>query len=101
MGKSEGLHVPGAPVILVVDEHGPRRRALVERLTARGMAPLAPRTPLETIHVLTRTRLRVAMLAPASAFGSLLADSFPWVAATEIDDDLAGTVDRAVAAATA
>jgi hypothetical protein len=82
----------------VVDELGPRRRQLIDRLAARGMTPLAPRTPLDTIELLTRAQLHVTvcMLAPASDLGAILADSFPWVTATAIDDDLGRTVDRAV-----
>lgn len=84
--------------ILVLDEHAARRRELIDRLAARGMTPLAPRTPLDTIDLLTRSQLHVTvcMLAPASDLGAMLADSFPWVTATTIDDDLAQTVERAV-----
>lgn len=84
--------------ILIVDELGPRRRELIDRLAARGMTPLAPRTPLDTIELLTRAQLHVTvcMLAPASDLGAILADSFPWVTATAIDDDVVRSVDRAV-----
>ncbi len=86
--------------ILVVDAQPDRRRDLLERLAARGMTPIAPRTPLEQIDALTRAQLHVTvcMLAPANDLGGVLADSFPWVTATEISDDLDLAVDRAIAA---
>lgn len=85
--------------ILVVDEPGPRRAELIDRLVDRGMTPLAPRTPLETIDLLTRTHLQISvcMLPPGrSDLASVLADSFPWVTTSEISDDLGDTVARAV-----
>jgi hypothetical protein len=86
--------------ILIVEAEPDRRRDLVERLAARGMTPIAPRTPLEQIDALLRAQLHVTvcMLAPKNDLGGVLADSFPWVTATEISDDLDGTVDRAIAA---
>ncbi len=84
--------------ILVVEERAERRRDLVDRLAARGMTPLAPATPLETIDLLTRSKLHVTvcMLAPANDFAEILEETFPGVTATEISDDLESTVDRAI-----
>jgi hypothetical protein len=91
--------------ILVVDDRGARRHELVARLTARGMTPLAPRTPLEAIDLLARTQLHVDVCLLAPSFGhssaelrALFSHSFPWVRATEISDDLDATVERAVEA---
>ena len=85
--------------ILVIDDPGPRRAELIDRLVDRGMTPLAPRTPLETIDLLTRTHLQISvcMLPPHRAdLATVLADSFPWVTTSEITDDLGDTVARAV-----
>lgn len=91
--------------VLVIDDRGPRRHDLVGRLAARGMTPLAPRTPLEAIDLLTRTQMHVNVCLLASSFGqtvaelrTLVADSFPWVSTEEISDDLEATVERAVEA---
>lgn len=91
--------------ILVIDDRVARRVDLVTRLAARGMTPLAPRTPLEAIDLLTRTQLHVNVCLLASSFGqsaaelsALVAESFPWVATTEITDDVDATVDRAIEA---
>jgi hypothetical protein len=91
--------------ILVIDDHIPRRLDLVTRLAARGMTPLAPRTPLEAIDLLTRTQLHVDVCLLAPSFGQsiselhhLVSDSFPWVKAADISDDLDATVDRALEA---
>ena len=99
------LHAAKRRPVLVVDERGARRHDLVARLAARGMTPLAPRTPLEAIDLLTRAHLHVnvALLAPsfgqsAAELHTLLADSFPWVSAADISDDVEATVDRALAA---
>ena len=91
--------------ILVIDDHVARRTDLITRLAARGMTPLAPRTPLEAIDLLTRTQLHVDVCLLAPSFGhssaelrSLVSDSFPWVRASDISDDLDATVDRALEA---
>jgi len=91
--------------ILVIDDHIARRTSLITKLAARGMTPLAPRTPLEAIDLLTRTQLHVDVCLIAPSFGhsnaelrALVSDSFPWVRATDISDDLEATVDRAVEA---
>jgi hypothetical protein len=91
--------------VLVVDDQSGRRHDLVARLTARGMTPLAPRTPLEAVDLLARSHLHinVALLAPSFGQSSedlraLFADSFPWVTATEISNDVEATVDAADAA---
>lgn len=91
--------------ILVIDDRIPRRHDLVTRLAARGMTPLAPRTPLEAIDLLTRTQLQVNVCLLAPSFGqstaelrALVSDSFPWVSTADISDDLEATVDRALEA---
>ncbi len=91
--------------ILVIDDRPSRRVNLATRLAARGMTPLAPRTPLEAIDLLTRTQLHVNVCLLAPSFGqtvddlrTLVSDSFPWVATAEISDDVEATVDRALEA---
>jgi hypothetical protein len=86
--------------ILVVDDRAPRRDDLIARLTSHGMTPLAPRTPLEAIDLLTRTQLHVnvCLIAPGSQLRGALADSFPWVSITDISDDLDATINRAIEA---
>ncbi len=91
--------------ILVIDESHGRRSELATKLAARGMTPLVPRTPLEAIDLLTRTQLHVNVILFAPSFGhsgdelrALVSDSFPWVSAAEISDDLEATVDRALEA---
>jgi hypothetical protein len=91
--------------ILVIDDRVARRVDLITRLAARGMTPLAPRTPLEAIDLLTRTQLHVNVCLLAPSFGqtaaelhALVSDSFPWVSTAEISDDLDATVDRALEA---
>ena len=91
--------------ILVIDDRIGRRVELVTRLAARGMTPLAPRTPLEAIDLLTRTQLHVNVCLLAPSFGqtaaelrALVSDSFPWVSTTEITDDVEATVERAIEA---
>ncbi|MEO8705938.1 MAG: PilZ domain-containing protein [Kofleriaceae bacterium] len=89
--------------ILVIDDRSDRRASLIERLSKRGMTPLAPKTPLEAIDLLTRTQLHVSVCLLAPGFGvpttdlaAVLSDSFPWVTTTEIDDDLDTTTTRAL-----
>lgn len=84
--------------VLVMDSQRVRRTALATRLAARGMTPLTPRTPLEAIDLLTRTRLHVnvAVLPASSELHHVLADSFPWVSTANISDDIDVTVQRAV-----
>ena len=91
--------------VLVVDDQLGRRADLVARLAARGMTPLAPRTPLEAVDLMSRSHLHinVALLAPSfgqssSALRELFAESFPWVAATDISNDVEATVDAAAQA---
>ena len=91
--------------ILVIDDRPARRVNLATRLAARGMTPLAPRTPLEAIDLLTRTQLHVNVCLLAPSFGqsvdelrTLVSDSFPWVTTAEISDDVELTVDRALEA---
>lgn len=89
--------------ILVIDDHAERRDRLVEQLAHRGMTPLAPRTPLDAIDLLTRSQLHVSVCCLAPGFGvptsdlaELLSDSFPWITTTEISDDLEATAGRAM-----
>ncbi|HEU4610509.1 MAG TPA: PilZ domain-containing protein [Kofleriaceae bacterium] len=91
--------------ILLIDDLPARRVHLATRLAARGMTPLAPRTPLEAIDLLTRTQLHVNVCLLAPSFGqtvdelrALVSDSFPWVTTAEISDDVDLTVDRALEA---
>lgn len=87
--------------ILVIDDHAARRARLLELLADRGMTPLAPRTPLDAIELLTRSQLHVdvALLAPSSQLQPVLEESFPWVAVTEIDDeDIETSAGLAIAA---
>lgn len=91
--------------ILVIDDRPGRRVNLATRLAARGMTPLAPRTPLEAIDLLARTQLHVNVCLLAPSFGqsvaelrALVSDSFPWVTTAEITEDIEATVDRAVEA---
>jgi hypothetical protein len=91
--------------VLVVDDQVARRHDLVARLAARGMTPLAPRTPLEAIDLLARSHLHinVALLAPSFGQSSaelraLFAESFPWVTAADISNDMEATVEAAAIA---
>ena len=88
--------------VLVVDDQLGRRADLVARLAARGMTPLAPRTPLEAVDLMSRSHfhINVALLAPSfgqssSDLRELFAESFPWVTATDISNDVEATVDAA------
>jgi len=89
--------------ILVIDENADRKRALIDRLSNRGMTPLAPKTPLEAIDLLSRSQLHVGVCLLAPGFGvpstdlrALLIDSFPWVSVAEITDDLEATTHHAI-----
>jgi hypothetical protein len=91
--------------VLVVDDRSTRRHDLVTRLVARGMTPLAPRTPLEAIDLLARSHLHINVCLLAAGFGhsadqlrALVAESFPWVTAADISDDVDETVERAAEA---
>jgi len=81
--------------ILVIDENSDRKRDL--------MTPLAPKTPLEAIDLLTRSQLHVGVCLLAPGFGvpstdlrAVLSDSFPWVCVAEITDDLEATTHQAI-----
>jgi hypothetical protein len=89
--------------ILVIDDHVDRRSSLIDRLATRGMTPLAPKTPLDAIDLLTRAHLHVSVCLLAPGFGvnacelaSALSDSFPWITTADISDDLDATVARAL-----
>ncbi|HEX7840422.1 MAG TPA: PilZ domain-containing protein [Kofleriaceae bacterium] len=89
--------------ILVIDENSDRKRDLIARLANEGMTPLAPKTPLEAIDLLTRSQLHVGVCLLAPGFGvpsndlrAVLTDSFPWVSVAEITDDLDATTHHAI-----
>jgi hypothetical protein len=89
--------------ILVIDENSDRKRDLISRLSDRGMTPLAPKTPLEAIDLLSRSQLHVGVCLLAPSFGvpstdlrAVLTDSFPWVSVAEITDDLEATTHHAI-----
>jgi hypothetical protein len=89
--------------ILVIDENMDRKRDLISRLADRGMTPLAPKTPLEAIDLLTRSQLHVGVCLLAPGFGvqstdlrAVLTESFPWVSVAEITDDLEATTHHAI-----
>jgi len=89
--------------ILVIDENTDRKRDLISRLADLGMTPLAPKTPLEAIDLLTRSQLHVGVCLLAPGFGvqstdlrAVLSDSFPWVCVAEITDDLEATTHQAI-----
>jgi len=91
--------------ILVIDDRADRRAELIDALAARGMTPIAPRTPLEAIDLLTRAQLHVDVCLLAPGFGvpstdlaAVIADSFPWVTIENISDDVEATALRAIAA---
>ena len=91
--------------VLVLDDQAERRSQLIARLAARGMTPIAPRTPLEAIDLLTRSQLHVDVCMLAPGFGvpsndlaQVLSDSFPWVTTALITDDIEATATRAIAA---
>jgi hypothetical protein len=91
------------PRVLVIDDDQRRLRALILALEANGLTALAPRTPLDAIDMLMNPQLAVstALLAPSfghslDALEALVADSFPWVRAAPIGDDIAETARRAV-----
>jgi hypothetical protein len=84
--------------VLVIDDKRSRRIELANKLAARGMTPLVPRTPLEALDLLTRTQLHVnvALLSASSELHGVLAESFPWVSTAPISDDIEATVERAI-----
>ncbi|HET9626193.1 MAG TPA: PilZ domain-containing protein [Kofleriaceae bacterium] len=91
--------------IFVIDENSDRKRDLIVRLSDRGMTPIAPRTPLEAIDLLTRSPLHSGVLLLAPGFGvptrdlrAALSDSFPWLSLAEITDDLEATTRQAISA---
>jgi hypothetical protein len=88
--------------VLVIDGDVSRRAGLLAKLSHHGMLPLAANTPLDAVDLLTNAQLLVSVCLLAPSFGQsltdlhqLVADSFPWVRATDISDDLEDTVERA------
>jgi CheY-like chemotaxis protein len=105
MAISHALSAAKRRPILVIDDQASRRTTLIERLLSEGMTPIAPRTPLEAIDLLTRSQLYVSVCMLAPGFGvestdlaTILSDSFPWVTTAQISDDIDDTATRAVAA---
>lgn len=86
--------------VLVVDDQEARRAALVDRLVGEGLTPVTPRTPLETIALLTRDEIGLCVISPGADLEPLLADEFPWVATATITDDMDATVSGAMARVT-
>jgi hypothetical protein len=89
--------------ILVIDENSDRKRDLIARLANSGMTPLAPKTPLEAIDLLSRSQLHVGVCLLGPGFGvqsndlrAVLTDNFPWVSVAEITDDLDATTHEAL-----
>lgn len=91
--------------VLIIDDNEPRRRRIATEVGARGMTPLVPRTPLEAIDLLSRTRLHVAVCAVAERFADIpshelhafLAEGFPWVRTLTIDNGEAELAEHAYA----
>lgn len=89
--------------VLIIDDDETRRRRLASELAARGMTPLVPRTPLEAIDLLSRSRLHVAVCAVAERFADIpspelrafIAEGFPWVETLAIDRGETELADRA------
>lgn len=91
--------------VLVIDDQVERRAKLIDRLVDRGMTPLAPRTPLEVVDLLTRAQLHISLCLLAPGFGvpstdlaTILTDSFPWIEIADVTDDIESTVEHALAA---
>ncbi len=87
--------------VLVIDDNAPRRAALVGALEGQGMSPVAARTPLDAIAILTNPHLAVSVALLAPSFGHslealrlLVSDSFPWVRDAEITNDVFSTLER-------
>jgi hypothetical protein len=92
--------------VLVIDNDDARRAALIRLLLERGMTPLAPRTPLDAIDLLTRAQLHIGVCllareglgAVTAELERLVEESFPWVSITEIIDDIETSAGLAIAA---
>jgi hypothetical protein len=87
--------------VLVIDGNAQRRAALLDALETQGMSPVAARTPLDAIAILTNPHLAVSVALLAPSFGHslealrhLVSDSFPWVRDAEITNDVFGTLER-------
>jgi hypothetical protein len=88
--------------VLVIDDNVQRRAALLYALETQGMSPVAARTPLDAIAILTNPHLAVSVALLAPSFGHslealrhLVSDSFPWVRDAEITNDVFSTLERA------
>ena len=82
--------------VVVLDEPSARRTALMARLQDRGLAPIAPRTPLEAIDLLERSSPRLCLVPAETPMQEMLSDSFPSLRTAEITDDLDDTIDRVI-----
>lgn len=82
--------------VIVVDDEAPRRTQLIDRLTAAGLTPLAPKTPLDSFDLLSRTdESDIVLVAPT--FAEAVEDTYPGFETHAISDDVDDTVARAVA----
>jgi hypothetical protein len=82
--------------VVVLDDPGERRTHLMELLADKGLAPIAPRTPLEAIDLLERSSPRICLVAPETPMHEMLGDSFPQLRTADITDDLEDTIDRVI-----
>jgi hypothetical protein len=81
--------------VLVVDGIEDRRLDLADALRDLRMTPLAPRTPLEVIDLLSTPERNVRIAAVGARFGDVhgreiaevIAESFPWVRIMYIGND--------------
>ena len=99
---SAAVHAAVRRPVIVIDDHRDRRDRLAHKLSAAGMLPLLPSTPLEAIDLLARAQLHADVCLLAPSFGqtrhelaALVTDSFPWVTLADIEEDLDATVARA------
>ncbi|MGE3762121.1 MAG: hypothetical protein AB7L94_07710 [Kofleriaceae bacterium] len=85
--------------VIVVDDEAPRRDQLIDRLVAAGLTPLAPKTPLDSFELLSRTEPEHPVLV-APSFSEAVADTYPGFDTHDITDDVDDTVSRAIASIT-
>lgn len=82
--------------VIIVDDEARRRGQLIDRLTAAGLTPLAPKTPLDSFDLLSRTEPGdMVLLSPT--FAEAVADTYPGFDTHDITDDVEDTVSRAIA----
>jgi hypothetical protein len=103
---SRAMEASQVQTLLVIDSDVERRARTAEALSASGIMPIVPRTPLEAIDLLSRARLHIGLCTigkqfaeiPAIEIRQFLAEGFPWVRVLDAADEPAATVARAVAA---